>query len=276
MSGLPSHGLPVPDPGWLHMTGDFSVRIAVQHFPVDLVRTWLPGELELAPQTIAPDGFHPCNLLHGIESRVYFNLNPLFKLKYHEFGLVLPYVQWKDKRFPYNGPFLFTPIIFVDSCIVSFGGDVVFGFPKRMAEFHVTAERYSCADPQVHLPYVEARYKPIGTKPNGAGREAICDCLQQPSVSQKKNGSFLGSGFFWGLSNARFDDIEIDGQMTQYLLPGVANGQHPYQARGTSDVRSGAAYHLQTRWTLTLPTATLERDWSPWNGTASARCSASE
>lgn len=256
-----------PDPGCLHMVGDYSVRIAIQHFPLELVRTWLPRELELAPQNIAPHGCHPCNLLHGIETDVYFNINPLFKLEYHEFGLVIPYVQWKDKGFRYKGPFLFTPIIFVDSWFVSFGGDVVFGFPKRMAEFSVTPERYWCADSQVHLPYVEASYEALGTKPAGAGLKAICECLQQPSVSQKKNGSFMGSGFYWGLDKARFEDIEIEGQITQYLLPGVANGRHPYRARGTGDIRAGAAYHLKTRWTLTMPTATLDRDWSPWNGT---------
>ncbi len=247
------------------MTGQYSVRIAVQHLPVDLVRTWLPDELELAPQGVSPAGYHPCNLLHGIESNVYFNINPFFKLNYFEFGLVVPFIRWKQQRYKYNGPFLFTPIIFVDSQIVSFGGEVVFGFPKRMADFSVSDTKYDCTDSQVHTPYVQASYRALGTSPRPEALSLITDCLQQPSVSQKQNRTFTESGFFWDIGNATFEDIAIDGAITEYLFPGVACGRRDYSAAGTKDFRAGAAYHMQTRWTLTMPTTNLNRDWTAWN-----------
>ncbi len=250
------------------MTGQYSVRIAVQHWPDELVASWLPPELELAPQSVSPAGHHPCNLLFGIERKVYFNINPLFKFDYHEFGLVIPYTRWKDPRYTYDGPFLFTPIIFVDSKLVSFGGEVVFGFPKRIAQFDIGDGSYKAADPQVHTPYVEVEYAPLGTKPDEQAIVQITDCLQQPSVSQKKDGRFMGSGFWWNADTATFTDIELDGRIIEYLLPGVATGTtRPLQARGTERFQDGAAYHMQTTWTLTLPTKDLDKDWSPWNGT---------
>lgn len=257
-----------PNPGLIYMTGDYSVRIALQHFPNELVTSWLPDELELAPQTISPPGFHPGNLLFGIERKVYFNVNPLFKFNYHEFGLVLPYIQWKDKKYPYNGPFLFTPIIFVDNSMVSFGGQVVFGFPKRMAKFAIGGGHYEASDDQVHTPYVDVAYSPLGTTPGPQAIADITDCLQQPSVSQKKDGTYTESGFWWNIPTASFEDVSIDGKIIEYMLPGVASGnERIVQASGTSDFSKGAAYHMKTRWTLTLPTKNLNRDWSPWNGT---------
>lgn len=258
-----------PDPGLIYMTGHFSVRIAVQHFPKTLLESWLPDELELAPQSISPEGFHPANLLFGVESKVYFNINPLFKFNYHEFGLVIPYIQWKDKKYTYNGPFLFTPIIFVDNRIVSFGGEVVFGFPKRMAKFQLAGDHYKASDPQVNTPYVEVDYSSLNSKPDAAALADIRNCLQQPSVSQKADGTFTESGFWWNLDTAAFDDVDLTGEIIEFMLPGVASGnKRPVIGHGTSRFSGGAAYHMTTIWTLTLPTRNLDRNWQPWNGTS--------
>lgn len=257
-----------PNPGLIYMTGHYSVRIAIKHFPRAMIESWLPDELELAPQTISPEGYHPANLLFGLESKVYFNINPLFKFDYHEFGLVIPYIQWKDKKHAYNGPFLFTPIIFVDNRLVSFGGQVVFGFPKRMAEFDIAGGNYRASDPQVHTPYVDVQYSELDSTPDAAAIADIQDCLQQPSVSQKADGTFTESGFWWNIDTATFTDVTIQGEIIEYMLPGVASGNTIEIAEtGTSKFSEGAAYHMVTNWTLTLPTRNLNTDWQPWNGT---------
>jgi hypothetical protein len=256
-----------PNPGLIYMAGHYSVRIAVQHFPNALVESWLPEELELAPQSVSPRGFHPANCLFGVESKVYFNVNPIFKFDYHEFGLVVPYIQWKQKKYTYNGPFLFTPIIFVDNKIVSLGGELVFGFPKRIAKFQLSTGSYQAFDAQVNTPYVRVEYKPLNSEPDAAARAEIRKCLQQPSVSQKADGTFTESGFWWNLDTASFADIDLQGEIIEYLLPGVASGStRPVSGRGTSKFSEGAAYHMQTHWTLTLPTKNLNTEWRAWDG----------
>ena len=258
-----------PHAGLIHMEGHYTSRVAIQHFPTSLVESWLPDAIELAPQAISPSGYHPVNLLFGIQSKVYFNINPLFKFKYQEFGLVVPYVQWKDPKYQYNSPFLFTPIIFVDNFLVSLGGEIVFGFPKRMAKFQVNDSHYAASDPEVNTPYVGVQYEKLSSTPDPVALTSIRDCLQQPSISQKRNGKFSESGFWWNLDTAEFNDLKLDGEIINYMLPGVRSGNtQKVAAEGTANFSDGAAFEMRTDWTLTLPTSDFNKDWAPWNGTS--------
>jgi hypothetical protein len=96
------------------------------------------------------------------------------------------------------------------------------------------------------------------------GREMITNLLQQPSVSQKADGSWSSSGFWWNLDTATITDATMQGNITPYLLPGVPMGKVPFHGSGTSDFTKGGAYKLVTDWSLTLPQP-LTKDWSPWN-----------
>jgi hypothetical protein len=254
-----------PNPGLVYMIGHYDCHVVVHHFPIALVQSWLPPELELMPQDISPPGFHPANLLFGLERHVDLNITALLPgFSYNEFGLVLPYVRWKNAPYAYNGPFLYTPIIFVSEDIIAWGGDLIYGFPKRVATFSTAGASYSVMDQEVPMPYVQATFNEQATQPTPAARETITRLLQQPSVSKKANGEWFGSGFWWNIDTATLTDVKADGRIIKYLLPAVPDGEHLFAGDGTSQFANGAAYKIVTDWTLTLP-GSVSADWSPWN-----------
>lgn len=255
-----------PDPGLLYMIGHYEVNIAVHQFDLELLRTWLPPELEPMPNPYAAPGKHPVNLLFGFESEVEVNWTKwLPGVSYHEFGMVIPYIRYKDPKYAYNGPFLFTPIIFVDKDLISFGGEVVYGFPKRIGQFSISDTSYAVLDTAWPSDYVRTAIQSDGSTPTpAAGRTAVTNLLQQPSVSQKSDGSWSSSGFWWNLETATITEAAQQGNIIRYLLPGVPDGKVPFEGSGTSDFTKGGAYKLVTDWSLTLPQP-LTKDWSPWN-----------
>lgn len=251
-----------PNPGLLHMTGHYQVHIVVHHFPIELVCSWLPPELEVMPQQFSPEGFHPVNLLFGQESHV--GLDGIGIMSYNEFGMVIPFIRWKNAKYAYNGPFLFTPCIFVDKDLISFGGEVVYGFPKRIAKFSISDTSYTVMDNSWPSDYARTTLDTTNTACSDEARLAITNLLQQPSVSQMADGSWSSSGFWWNLSTGTMVDANMQGAIIRYLLPGVPDGQRPFEGHGTSDFSKGSAYQLVTDWTLTLP-RDVTFDWSPWN-----------
>lgn len=254
-----------PDPGLLYMIGHYQVHICVHQFDIEWLKTWLPPELEPMPNPYSAPGKHPANLLFGYENEVEVNWTKwLPGVSYHEFGLVIPYIRWKDPKYAYNGPFLFTPIIFVDKDLISFGGEVVYGFPKRIGDFSTSDTSYAVLDTSWPSDYVRTSIQDDSTAVTPQGREMITNLLQQPSVSQKADGSWSSSGFWWNLDTATITDATLKGNITPYLLPGVPMGKVPFQGSGTSDFTKGGAYKLVTDWSLTLPQP-LTKDWSPWN-----------
>ncbi|MDP3278865.1 MAG: hypothetical protein Q8Q09_26980 [Deltaproteobacteria bacterium] len=254
-----------PDPGLLYMIGHYVVHIVVHHFDAELVQSWLPADLELMPQDISPPGKHPVNLLFGMESEVEVNWTKLLPgVQYNEFGMVIPFTRWKNAKYAYNGPFLFTPIIFVDKELISFGGEVVYGFPKRIGKFSISDTSYAVLDNSWPSDYARTSIADSPTVVTPEARQTITHLLQQPSVSQKADGSWSSSGFWWNLDTAALTDSTMKGEIIRYLLPGVPDGTRPFEGDGTSDFAAGAAYRMETDWTLTLP-KDLEKDWSPWN-----------
>jgi hypothetical protein len=254
-----------PDPGLLYMIGHYEVHICVHQFDLEWLTSWLPPELEPMPNPYSAPGKHPANLLFGYESEVEVNWTKwLPGVTYHEFGLVIPYIRWKDPKYAYNGPFLFTPIIFVDKDLISFGGEVVYGFPKRIGKFSVSDTAYAVLDTEWPSDYVRTSIQDTTTSVTPQGREMITNLLQQPSVSQKADGSWSSSGFWWNLDTATITDASLKGNITPYLLPGVPMPKVPFEGSGTSDFKNNGAYKLVTDWSLTLPQP-LTKDWSAWN-----------
>jgi hypothetical protein len=256
---------PAPDPGHLYMIGHYKVHIVVHHFPLDLLRTWLPPELEPMPQRFSPEGTHPVNLLFGVESEVEVNWTKMLPgVGYNEFGMVIPFIRWKEAKYAYNGPFLFTPIIFVDKDLISFGGEVVYGFPKRIANFSISDTSYAVLDNSWPSDYVRTSVETTNNACSDDARRSITNLLQQPSVSQKADGSWSSSGFWWNLDTGTMVDANMKGNIIRYLLPGVPDGTRAFEGTGTADFKQGAGYQLVTDWSLTLP-RDVTFDWSPWN-----------
>ncbi len=253
--------------GLIYMKGDYTVSVLVHAFDVEQLSRSLPAELELAPQELAPPGKHPVNLLYGHERQVHFNFLPFLQVDYHEFGFVIPYVRWKQPRYPYPGPFLFTAVIFVDKKIIAFGGDNVYGMPKQLALFDVQGANYTVTANLSGTNYSSVEFSEPGAPVKPRDRATIRKLMQQPSVSRKSSGEYVCSGFDWNLPQATLHEQSARGHLTPSLLPGVPVGTFPLEAQGTEQLSEGrGCYQMHTQWTLTLP-GSPGRDWSPWNGT---------
>ncbi len=249
---------------WLQtMSGDFDVTVLIAPFPRDEVAGWLPPAVELAPQSITAADQHPTYILLGSERNVYFNGWPIYRFRYHEFALVVPFTRWRAADHPYRGPFLYTPLIFVDHPLVSWGGNLMYGFAKTDARFAVDDRRYAVTDLHGN-PFAEFHRHETGAAPDAAARATIAAVMQQPSIAYSTRGRYLCSGFDWRLARATITDAAVDGALIERVLPNVPGRRRPLRLEGTAGLSRGGAFRLRTRWVLSPPRSPA-LDWSPWS-----------
>jgi hypothetical protein len=199
------------------------------------------------------------------------NVAPCLSIRYSEAALVVPFTRWKVSRYSYNGPFMSTPIIFVNVNLVATLGDALWGFTKQDASFDIGGGNYTILNPRTGDSYVSVRCKSLETTPSPAARALLARIIQQPNMSQKPDGTYVGSGFWWNLETAKLTDVAVEGEMTNYVLANLSNGKVPFKAEGTSHLGTGGALQIESDWTLTLP-GCPSKDWSPWNAARPRDC----
>lgn len=94
------------------------------------IAAFLPPELELSAQQISRPGTHPLIVFFS-KNRLHASLLPWPVFQYNELAFLIPYVNFKGKTSVYA----FTPILFVDSRLVSWLGEYVWDFNKLLADF---------------------------------------------------------------------------------------------------------------------------------------------
>lgn len=254
---------------WLQtMSGDFDVTVLVVPFPREEVAGWLPPAVELGPQTITSADLHPTYILLGRERDVYFNGWPIYRFRYHEFALVVPFTQWREPGRAYRGPFLYTPLIFVDHPLVSWGGNLMYGFAKTDARFEVSEGRYAVTDLHGH-PFAAFEHRETGEAPGAVARATIAAIMQQPSIAFSTRGRYLCSGFDWRLDAGTITDAAVDGAIVERVLPNAPGRRRGLRLEGTAELGAGGAFRLRTRWVLSPPRSP-ELDWSRWCATRPA------
>lgn len=233
--------------------GDYTATIPILALPAELLRRWLPPELELAPQTLTAPGTHPVLLLLGQERSVHVNIAPWFRIRYGEFATVMPFVQWRTPPTSYRGPYLWTPLLYLDRWLPILAGRWLYGFAKAKAVITSSADSYRVNDAETRRVLLDAQTGPSGAAPNPAEFATLATLLQQPSLSQR-DGAFICSTFDWNLPQAELSTSSADVQINQFYMYGLPNGAvENYHVSGLSDLTNGGAFHIRTTWTLSAP-----------------------
>ncbi len=138
-------------PGKFPLYGHCNSKFAFTTVEASFVQSLLPAELELAPQSYAPEGFHPLLLMFNDTylqsnneiSRIAKEFHLHLDLHYNEFIVMLPYVQFKMPASGATGPFCFLPVLYLDSILAVLGGRIFWEFNKHLARFEVTPAAFN-------------------------------------------------------------------------------------------------------------------------------------
>lgn len=232
----------------MHGVGHYLCTIVVLPLNVTMVQSWLPDELELAPQSITPPGTHPVNILFGDERDVHINIFPFFHIDYMEFAFVVPFVQWKHTKNAYRGPFLFTPLLFLNKELPILAGKILYGYPKRKAVITSIDEHYRVVEKGNLI--ISGDFQTTAQHPAQTEFDTLNSLLQQPNISQSILGPFVCAVFDWNLTPVKITARQADVDIVAGLLP---NQPELKQQVSGFDFSQGAAYFLDTVWTLTMP-----------------------
>ncbi len=112
--------------------GTVQSLIVSSSLDASVVASLLPPELELSAQSISPAGQHPF-LVFFNHNRLHATFFPWINFPYNELAFLIPYVNFKGQSETYA----FTPILYVDSRIVSWLGEYMWKFNKLYANFNI-------------------------------------------------------------------------------------------------------------------------------------------
>lgn len=144
------------------LTGSAIGQFVFTSAPAPFLQSLLPPDLELAPQTYTPAGYHPLLLMYN---DTVLNANPFlqkiaamedlgFTLKYHEFIVMLPYVQFTDPAYNGKAPYCYLPVLYLDSVLAVLGGRVFWEFNKELATFDTHPPDYIITQQGTSTPLV--------------------------------------------------------------------------------------------------------------------------
>ena len=251
-------------PKGIYGVGHYLCHIGVIVVDAETVASWLPPEIELDDQNITPKGTHPVNLLFGKELDVHLHPFSFANIDYGEFAVVVPFTRWKSKDYRYRGPFLFTPLLYLDNWAGIEAGRILYGFPKKRAKFNITDNFYEVIEDDTNVSIVECQIEKYIDVPNQKDIDNIARLIQQPSLSQKTDGSYVGSGFWWDIPKAKITAEKAQVNFTNWWMPTLPDSNpRILELDGVSDFSKGGFYHIDTVWTLTLP-QNPDKDWSPY------------
>ncbi|HEY3704363.1 MAG TPA: acetoacetate decarboxylase family protein [Terracidiphilus sp.] len=248
----------------INLNGTGTMRGVTLALPTSRVREFLPAGLGLGPQQVTPPGTHPVILFFNDLFRAQMSVPTLLpNLTYHEHSFGIPYSYLSPGSITPGvpGPYYFMPRLFLDSFLATMGGMGLWGFPKRIASFTVSADRYTVTSSagqrimslQWDTPAGED-YRPIREFPEF---EPIRQMLNQPLISMvpySVGPFFVLSDFdkIWEFATLRplHTSLEVDLE----FVPGFQAGRYPQAdfSRGIDSSVLGS-YELRTPWRLSLP-----------------------
>lgn len=221
----------------------------------DFLQSLLPADLVLAPQNYTPGGQHPLLLMFNNTrlktnpnlERIASESNIALELKYFEFIVMLPYVQFKDPQYNGKGPYCFLPVLYLNSILAVLGGRIFWEFNKEIAGFSVQPSEFSVTQESADavllsgLTLLMGYMQPDKSIPNF---QAITPILRLPVIEHGPYGyvSSIYKIFFEGL------DISPAGAMItntscKFLPPGLINSPSIIE-------KPLGAFHMDYNWKL--------------------------
>jgi hypothetical protein len=226
----PPTGLPGNDP----LFGTCNGHLAFTTVDATFLQGLLPPDIELAPQTYAPEGLHPLLLMFNdtwLQSnpnleRIAKEYNLELKLHYNEFIVMLPYVQFKDAQYNDDGPWCFLPVLYLDSLLAVLGGRIFWEFNKELARFDTLGGIFNVNSEITNSPLFSTAFglmagQPVvgSTQPNYVD---IMPILKLPVLE------YGGYGYVTSVYSINYETAVITPQGTnvtnhssKYLPPGI-------------------------------------------------------
>jgi len=234
------------------VVGEYSAAVVPWPMKSEAVQAMLPRELELGPQSLTPPGQHPVLWVFGRQRSVRPNFLKVRGMRYSEFIVAIPYVQWVSTANAYRGPFTFLPRLYLDHPFPVILG-ILFGLAKRWCRFR--QDEYSdclsalCGNSSI----VRGRFTPHGPVltptqfPLFAG---LRPAFEQPLIDKPMLGPLLGAYFDWELDRASMQALDAEVEIQKAFLPGLT--KENYEVKGINQVPLGA-FRFLVPWTVTLP-----------------------
>ncbi|WP_336517158.1 hypothetical protein [Pollutibacter soli] len=245
-------GIPGKDP----LYGNCDSRFAFTIVPDSFAQSLLPPDLELAPQTYTPDGYHPLLLmfndtwLHSNDnlSRIAAEYHLQLNLHYNEFIVMLPYVQFRDNSLNDQGPYCFLPVLYLDSILAVIGGRLFWEFNKEMARFDISPTTFNVEHELSGAPLFSATFTTRGIPVidnSIANFNAIIPILRLP-VIEYGNYGYVSSVY----------TVEYENLMITPVSMQLNNQSCPFLPPGESEVPSiekipMGCFAMNYNWTLT-------------------------
>lgn len=228
--------------------------------PQAFVSSLLPERLELAPHPFGDLGDkHPVCMMYNdthLQSNVFLEKLALendleLKLHYDEFIVLFPYVQFKDK--PSNsiqGPFIYLPVLYLNSPIAVAGGRVFYEFNKLLVEFDKTPETIQVSTLLFEQSILQATFAETGQ--NGIAESfpnfvSMSPLLQLPVV---EHGPY---GYVSSVYHIAYQNVEI--QPSTIVLENHSSPCLPVSSIQIPDISTSVfgAFKFTYEWTLSYP-----------------------
>ncbi len=231
-----------------YITGQVDASVVLRYTQAELLRTWLPKNVELAPVESAPAGQHPVYWSFNFHQRRVDTPIPGFRLHYSEMAFVIPSVRISGG----NGAlFAFPVVIYLNSWLGELGGRIIWQLKKRHARCSVQADgphRNLLIDRRMTGFFADTDpAKPAAANPDF---QRIKPWLDQPLLTTGWRG-FRQSAFLMDFSQAMIQP-QMGEIKLQRFLPGLSDqiiGFQSLQADGSG------AFSFQVPWKLLLPKA---------------------
>jgi len=228
----------------------FSGCIVASRWSRAAVERILPAGIRLATEPGRTGKRHPVLFLFGEHDRsaVVFALLELGTGgTFREFLIAVPFVSWDDAV-----PRMFVCRVFSGERIVTWSGNIHYGFPKSMVPMERLGNSFVVSDDRGAL-LVHASAEPAGPwEPAGSSRLPgllmTLAVARLPVVGCRPDGTSVASRFEWALGDAEIRPVRAVVSIDAPLGPGLEPRVCHASARDALEVRA-------MRWRLSWPEA---------------------
>jgi Acetoacetate decarboxylase (ADC) len=237
----------------LDMKGIYGACVVTWSLKTEIVNQILPRMLELAPQDWTAPGLHPVLFMFGRQSNVRPNFVPVPGLFYEELIVAIPYIQWRDDRYAYRGPYVYPPRLYLDHLLPTLLGWIP-GYPKRLARIRAEEHTFQVSHLFRDQPVIHARFsskgepRPMGDFPLFSATAAM---LGQPILGKAfLVGPFVGTFLNFELERALIQPADAELWIDRQFLGGLPVGK--IQTPGIDEVPLGA-FRFIVPWNVGPP-----------------------
>lgn len=246
---------PVYPQRFAHAVGNYRTYFTIVPYDDAILTGMLPGDLELATQSITPAGTHPLVFLFGKHFDVRPNIIPFGGMTYLEYICAIPFVQWRRSSNKYQGPFSYMPRMYLNELIPTLLG-YMYAYPKQMARMEgnpPTDSHYGVRTLLQDEALIEGSFNRSGPQlppadfPNFANVRAV---FEQPFVGKYEIGPYVCSKLTFKLDQAIIQSCTAEVEVERAFVPGLELGSI---LRPGIDTDPLGSFYMSVPWELTLP-----------------------